>query len=84
MLDNRFTPFHQTQDTDLGRATMVLTADDFAFFVTEHGLDPRLVLDAPPVRAKSRAFANLDGLNHTFPHSRTRSATVVHPFTAHP
>ena len=28
---------------------MVLTADDFAFFVTEHGLDPRLVLDAPPV-----------------------------------
>ncbi len=29
---------------------MVLTADDFAFFVTENGLDPNLVLMAPPVR----------------------------------
>ena len=34
-------------DTDLGRSTFVLTADDFAFFVTEHDLDPALVLDAP-------------------------------------
>lgn len=34
-------------DTDIGRATLVLTADDFAFFVTEHDLPHSLVLDAP-------------------------------------
>jgi hypothetical protein len=30
-------------DTDLARATLVLTVDDFAFFADERGLDPELV-----------------------------------------
>ncbi|EGD75122.1 hypothetical protein PTSG_06777 [Salpingoeca rosetta] len=34
-------------DTDLGHANIVLTADDFAFFVTEYELDPKLVTEAP-------------------------------------
>eukprot|EP00049_Salpingoeca_infusionum_P002993 m.62075 g.62075 ORF g.62075 m.62075 type:complete len:256 (+) comp11893_c0_seq2:60-827(+) len=34
-------------DTDLGRAVVVLTSEDFAFFVQEHGLDARLVTEAP-------------------------------------
>ncbi len=34
-------------DTDLARATLVLTVDDFAFFVAENGLDPALVTSAP-------------------------------------
>lgn len=41
-------------DTDLGRATVVLTADDFAFFVVEHDLDHSLVTGAP---ADTRFFA---------------------------
>ncbi|EDQ90333.1 uncharacterized protein MONBRDRAFT_24683 [Monosiga brevicollis MX1] len=35
-------------DTDLGRATLVLSAEDFAFFVQEHDLSPSLILDSPP------------------------------------
>eukprot|EP00050_Salpingoeca_kvevrii_P008591 m.303811 g.303811 ORF g.303811 m.303811 type:complete len:597 (-) comp16243_c0_seq1:49-1839(-) len=35
-------------DTDLARGTLVLTADDFAFFVVENELDESLVTSAPP------------------------------------
>ena len=40
------------QDTDLGHASVVLTADDFAFFVSEYELDPDLVLKAPKVQCQ--------------------------------
>lgn len=36
-------------DTDLARGTFVLTAEDFAFFVVEHDLNPELVTKSPKV-----------------------------------
>lgn len=62
---------------------MVLTAEDFAFFVTENELDPNLVLQAPSVRLPSFSQAYHPLAQNTFSRSSSLSNTgyniLCHP-----